>query len=166
MTPQQVLDYPVPQAGTRTNDFLIMTCAASNALAHSKTFKVTPRVQKIFGIMLRRIAKCLKAVVGRVTLIEDDYTAARNQAATWFIDPPYQVPSNYVGKTAHPAGMGYSKLCNSSKIDYNKLGEWCRVRQGQVVACEYATATWLPFTVLKRQQNTLGKAYPEGVWCK
>jgi site-specific DNA-adenine methylase len=53
--------------------------------------------------------------------------------ATWFVDPPYN----------NKAGSHYK--CGSKDIDYNNLAEWCRSRRGQVMVCENAGATWLPF---------------------
>jgi hypothetical protein len=62
-------------------------------------------------------------------------------AATWFIDPPYQ-----------KAGSHYK--FGSSEIDYSELGVWCRSRVGQVIACENAGATWLPFRPLATVKTT------------
>ena len=33
----------------------------------------------------------------------------------------------------------------STAIDFPALGAWCRSRRGQVIVCEAAGATWLPF---------------------
>lgn len=57
------------------------------------------------------------------------------QPATWFIDPPYQ-----------HAGIFYRK--NNKSIDFQKLGEWCQQRTGQVIVCESLGADWLPFEEL------------------
>lgn len=59
-----------------------------------------------------------------------DYRELPNIRATWFIDPPY-------------ARSG--KLYRQNGIDYTELAEWCRTRKGQVIVCEQAGATWLPF---------------------
>lgn len=60
-----------------------------------------------------------------------DYRRAINRTATWFIDPPY---NNRVGRY-YPY----------SDIDYKELGNWCRLRLGQVIVCENEGADWLPF---------------------
>jgi hypothetical protein len=65
------------------------------------------------------------------TIIEGDYSAAPDTAATWFIDPPYQA-----------AGPHYIH----SAVDYPRLADWCRERNGQVIVCEAEGASWLPFT--------------------
>lgn len=65
-------------------------------------------------------------------VIEGDYTEAPDVEATWFVDPPY-------------AEMGRRYVHGSKHIDFAALGAWCRTRRGQVIACENAGATWLPF---------------------
>lgn len=64
-------------------------------------------------------------------VIEGDYTAAPDIEATWFVDPPY----------ANEAGSHYVH----NDVDHEAIGAWCRARRGQVIACENAGATWLPF---------------------
>ena len=70
------------------------------------------------------------ALIKHWTIIEGDYSAAPDTAATWFVDPPYQ-----------SAGRHYIH----SEVDYPALAAWCRGRVGQVIACEAEGATWLPF---------------------
>jgi hypothetical protein len=65
-------------------------------------------------------------------VIHGTYAEAPDIAATWFIDPPYEV-----------AGVTYDY--GSGPIDFPALGDWCRSRQGQVVVCENVGAQWLPF---------------------
>ena len=64
-------------------------------------------------------------------LIEGDYRAAPDVAATWFVDPPYVSSRHYRAKVG----------------DYAELGDWCRSRRGLVIVCEAADerADWLPF---------------------
>lgn len=57
------------------------------------------------------------------------------RAATWFVDPPYEV-----------AGMHYRY--GSAQLDYEAIGAWCRSRPGQVIVCENEGAAWLPFSKL------------------
>lgn len=68
-------------------------------------------------------------------VISGSYVDSPNIEATWFIDPPYET-----------AGVHYP--CGSKDIDYNRLGDWCRNRRGQVIVCENVCATWLPFSPL------------------
>jgi hypothetical protein len=63
------------------------------------------------------------------------------KAATWLVDPPYQSAGRYY-------------RYGSKLIDYSALGDWCRSRAGQVIACENAGATWLPFVPLGDVKTT------------
>jgi len=66
-------------------------------------------------------------------IVEGDYTAAPDVAATWFVDPPYD----------NAAGRYY--VHGSDKLDFTALAAWCRSRRGHVMVCENEGATWLPF---------------------
>ena len=81
-------------------------------------------------------------------VIEGDYTQAPDVEATWFIDPPYD----------NRAGRAYK----FHDIDYPALGEWCRTRRGQVIACENDGATWLPFRPLYSVTTRINGAKGEG----
>lgn len=72
--------------------------------------------------------------------------------ATWFVDPPYQL-------------MGRHYTHGSKGIDFAELGAWCKSRPGQVIACEAAGATWLPFRELATIRTTRkDKPAVEAVW--
>ena len=72
--------------------------------------------------------------------------------ATWFVDPPYQ-----------GAGKHYRR--GSSDIDYADLADWCRKREGLVIACEAEGGNWLPFDDLGVFKATrAGKPSREVVW--
>lgn len=81
-------------------------------------------------------------------VIEGDYTEAPDIEATWFVDPPYN----------NKAGSHYP--CGCDKIDFDALGQWCRQRRGQVIACENEGATCLPFRPFAQLRRGLNK--PEG----
>lgn len=82
------------------------------------------------------------------------YEELPNIEATWFIDPPY---------------FGLGESYPFWQIDYNHLADWCRSRRGQVIVCERASATWLPFKPLYEmptmdaQSGGRGVAM-EGIW--
>lgn len=63
-------------------------------------------------------------------VIEGDYWNTPAKVATYFVDPPYE-----------KAGVHYKH----SNIDYENVALWCRWWPGQVIVCEAAGATWLPF---------------------
>ena len=96
-------------------------------------------------------------------VVEGDYSAAPDIEATWFVDPPYERKADM-----YAARVG----------DYGRLGDWCRGRRGQVVVCEDAGASWLPFVPLdmSRRSNlrsgvtarVMGarNQHREGVWIR
>ena len=89
------------------------------------------------------------------TVIEGDYADAPDEEATYFVDSPY------VG-----AGVHYRKRFDR----HEQLGEWCRTRRGQVIACENVGATWLPFepfrVIKANESRSGGKRSAEAVWLK
>lgn len=68
-------------------------------------------------------------------IVEASCESAPDIEATWFVDPPYQ-----------EAGKHYA--FGSAGINYAALGDWCRSRKGQVIACEQSGADWLDFRPL------------------
>jgi hypothetical protein len=74
------------------------------------------------------------------TVIEGDYADAPTEEATYFVDPPY----------ANKAGSYYRQKF----AGHAALGEWCRTRRGQVIACENDGATWLPFRHFRDIQSS------------
>lgn len=81
-----------------------------------------------------------------------DYNELYNEKATWFIDPPYEF-----------GGEWYNSKVNSKHIDYDKLSEWCKAREGQVIVCENSKASWLDFKPLIEMNGQLHKT-TEVIW--
>ena len=77
-----------------------------------------------------------------------DYQDVENIEATWFVDPPYQVGGEYYRHS-------------SKGIDYNKLGDWCKTRKGQVIVCGNYGDKWLDFEPLVK----LSGAVKDSVEC-
>jgi hypothetical protein len=75
-------------------------------------------------------------------ITQASYSEIPDQGATWFVDPPYE-----------QAGKAY----RFHDIDYANLASWCRSRSGQVMACENAGATWLPFVPFRTIKGLEGK---------
>lgn len=159
MSPAKLLSYPIPKAGDRTSDFLLMTAACSNRIARTEEMTVTPRMPVVIERMFRQIAEALPHAKGRVQIIQGDYSAAPDIEATWFIDPPY-----HVNGRPQSRGMGYAEGCNSHALDYPALATWCRARSGQTIVCEQDGATWLPFEHLRPARNSIGIKVTEVVW--
>jgi len=74
-----------------------------------------------------------------------------NTEATWFIDPPYQF-----------GGEHYKH--GTRDLDFNKLAEWCKSRNGQVIVCENTKATWLPFKPMIQIQGACQTFTTEAIW--
>jgi hypothetical protein len=159
MDVDELLDYPIPKAGERTSDFLLMTSACSNRIARTQEMTVTSRMPVVLKRMFKQIASVLPHVKGRVEIVEGDYTKAPDIEATWFIDPPY-----HVNGRAQSRGMGYAEGCNSASLDYEALAGWCRSRRGQKIVCEQAGADWLPFEHLRWARDSIGNTAAEAVW--
>lgn len=163
MTPQEVRALKPPEPGEWTDDFLWMTVAASNALARSTGYSFSERATGSARGMRARIAAVLPMVKDRVTVIDGDYTRAPDITATWFVDPPYQVPAD--ANHSSSRGNGYAAGCDSRAMDFPALGTWCQSRQGQVIVCEYEGADWLPFVPLTKGWNSVGsERVNEVVW--
>jgi site-specific DNA-adenine methylase len=93
------------------------------------------------------------------TIIHGTYHDAPDIEATWFVDPPYN----------NKAGNAYKH--GAKDIDYQHLGQWCKDRKGQVIACENEGADWLPFEYLCEQvgqakDGNKRKRSVEVVWTK
>lgn len=124
----------------------IVSCGAEaprNLVGYRKT---TDRPNHI-NYTINRIASNLFKIRHWV-IIHGDYKEIKNELATWFIDPPYQV-----------GGAAYIE----NEINYDEIGTWCRSREGQIIVCENTKATWMDFTPIKKHRGT-SKTTTEAVW--
>lgn len=124
--------------------------------------KVSPMVRRDGGFSLAAIADQVDQI-RHWRVIEDDYTAAPNVTATWFVDPPYQVAGS---RSRAPGQRGRVRYPHGGDaIDFAALGAWTRQRPGQVIACENVGADWLPFTSFARVGSTKpGQFHDEAIW--
>jgi site-specific DNA-adenine methylase len=98
---------------------------------------------------LQRVAKNLfKIKDWKIEL--GSYELVKNESATWFIDPPYQVG-------------GETYAMNNKKINFQSLAEWCRSRKGQVIVCENTKADWMDFKPMADQRGSL-RTTTEAIW--
>ena len=98
----------------------------------------------------QRIASQLGAI-RHWKIRQGSYEDIPNPAATWFVDPPY-------------VGKGYRYRCGSQRLNFPKLGEWCKSRSGLVVVCEQEGAEWLPFVELASIKSARANRSMEMVW--
>jgi hypothetical protein len=91
-------------------------------------------------------------------VFQGDYDMPLNDHVTKFIDPPYQ------------RVKGYPFDCR--QMDYNRLSEFCRSQNGQVIVCEQEGADWLPFrpfrmhTGARTKQGGTRQKKQEVIWTK
>lgn len=160
---KDIINYPTPKINEQTSDFLIMTCAVSNASSKCKSMKFTERLAKVFNIQKNRILKLFN-IRDRIQFKYGEYFDIKNEIATWFIDPPYQIIKE--NNTIFQNGNGYSKKCNSDNINYKNLGEFCLNRNGQIIVCEKSGANWLDFQNFRDNKTSLNKKYKEVIFIK
>ena len=84
-------------------------------------------------------------------IIHGSYDDLENLEATWFIDPPYQF-----------GGEHYKH--GTKDLDFNKLAEWCKNRNGQVIVCENMKADWLDFKPMVQIQGACQTNTTEAIW--
>jgi hypothetical protein len=140
VSPEEIMALPEPKAGEFLNDFDLSTDARRlmgfwvDRAQRTPCNKVTEWGGNNGGMFAwkQKVARQLPAI-RHWNVIEGDYASSPDMCATWFIDPPYQV-----------AGRKYRH--GAKGIDYALLAQWCRERNGQVIACENEGAEWLPFT--------------------
>jgi hypothetical protein len=100
------------------------------------------RPKSHWGVEMRdRIASQVSAIKHWRLLKRGSYDRCPDVKATWFIDPPYQT-------------KGTSYKFGSGLLNFDRLGAWCLSRGGQVIVCENAGATWLPFKPFRQAKST------------
>lgn len=152
-TVESVMALPLLEPGEKSSEFLHIVHAATKQAFKYRTIKVTPVLARNWEISRRVFANNLHKV-RHWSVVEDDYTAAPDIEATWFVDPPYQ---------GEP-GLGYR--FGSALIDYEELAHWTLSRRGQVIACESGAATYLPFVPLVDHAGVAGKVNKEAVYLR
>jgi hypothetical protein len=88
-----------------------------------------------------------------------DYRDAPDENAFWFIDPPYAATEGRWDRT-----RGGRYRFPNRDIDFAALADWCRARRGDVVVCEQAGSTWLPWTHAVETSDGCHKQYDEVFW--
>lgn len=80
-----------------------------------------------------------------------NYEDLQNEEATWFIDPPYQFG-------------GHEYKFSNKEIDFNKLADWCKNRNGQTIVCENTKADWMEFKPMVSFTGTEKLTTTEAIW--
>lgn len=157
-TEQDILSLPQLQKGDRVPEYLskpeqyLMGFICNSGVDRPrKTFTKWAHDKGELEKHKNRIIKFLPKI-RHWKVIEGSYKDSPNIKATWFIDPPYQK-------------MGHYYIHSNKDIDYQELGEWCKSREGQVIVCENAGATWLEFQPLVELYGQKKKSI-EVIWYK
>lgn len=150
-TVEEIKKLPDLKVGEKSSEFLHIIHAATKMAFHFKTIKVTPVLERNWEISRRVFAENLYKVK-HWEIICDDYTAAPDVEATWFIDPPYK----------DSPGLGYK--FSSKFIDYNALANWALDRKGEIIFCEGEFGDYLPFKPLLELKGVAGKSSKELIY--
>ena len=156
VSPQEILSLPDLQAvGSSVDDYAICQEAkwligfwlnrgsASPKKTRTAYSARTERAQLVWGSRAKqRIIDQLPAI-RRWTVSYGSFETAPDVTATWHIDPHYGDKGKYYRK---------------SFSDYDRLGRWCKEREGLVVVCEHPHATWLPFQPMGDFKTLRGRA--------
>jgi len=152
-TEKDILNLPEPKYKESIDDFnisddekLLMGFMVAGAIASPQ--KIVQKFSNISGDK-KRIAKQLFKIK-HWTIINGSYEELENTESTWFIDPPYQF-----------GGEHYRE--STKNIDFIKLAEWCKSRNGQVIVCENTKADWLPFKPMIDLSGAYSKT-TEAIW--
>lgn len=141
VSPEEVLALPdvvetvdelvgVPQEARWLIGFWVNAGVSAPCKKPSKWMKSGESPGAYWGESARRRIAGQVELIRHWRVIHGSYRDAPDVEATWFVDPPYQV-----------RGKDYPH----ADVDYEHLGRWCEERLGQVMVCENAGATWLPF---------------------
>jgi site-specific DNA-adenine methylase len=118
----------------------------------SKWMRIRIRPGSFWGERVRNTIASQVTAIRHWQVFNCSYVnAPAPEAATWFIDPPYQ-----------RAGAHYR--FGSEEIDFAHLSAWCQERRGQVMVCENEGADWLPFQPLAAVKTTRSKKSKEAIW--
>jgi len=147
-------DLKIPQEARWLIGFWLNKGTSTPSKTPSRWMRDGARPNSFWGTAIRQRIAGQVGLIKHWTIEQKSFDEIDNQEATWFVDPPY-----------HSSGKYY----RHSKVDYVLLGEWCRGRSGQVIACEQEGADWLPFetfrTIRTLAEKNKGRC-KEVVWIK
>lgn len=147
-------DLRIPQEARWLVGFWLNRGAASPRQTPSKWMREGLRPGSFWGARVRATIAAQVDAIRHWRVKHGSYVDLDVAPATWFVDPPYR-----------QAGRHYR--FGSSRIDYGRLGAWCRGLPGQVIACEAVGADWLPFEPLASVKATrAGTRSAEAVWVR
>jgi hypothetical protein len=136
-------NYDLPQEAKWLIGFWLNRGSAQPKKSRTAYSARTDRAQLNWGPRAKeRIVGQLHKLEGWI-ITNAPFETAPDVEATWFVDPPYGDKGRYY-------------RCPFQ--DFDRLGAWCRQREGLMIACEGPGATWLPFTTLGSFKSSKDRA--------
>jgi site-specific DNA-adenine methylase len=142
-TGQTIDDYDLSDIERKFMGFMVQD--GTTGMRRTASYLAVKRMDEKFDFIIKNLHK-----IKHWEIKLGSYDELENVEATWFIDPPYEFG-------------GHEYKCSNKNIDFDKLAEWCKERNGQVIVCENTKATWLPFKPMKEMQGTMFKT-TEAIW--
>ena len=142
-TGQTIDDYDLSDIERKFMGFMVQD--GTTGMRRTASYFAVKRMDEKFNFIIENLHK-----IKHWEIKLGSYDELENEEATWFIDPPYEFG-------------GHEYKCSNKNIDFNKLAEWCKERNGQAIVCENTKATWLPFKPMKEMQGTMFKT-TEAIW--
>jgi len=159
-SPADILKLPKPKIGEKISSYKQLSDSERKLMGFwSETAQAQPRDSVTtfsqFYNSKRDIRKQTADQLYKIRhwkIVCGDYREIENTKATWFIDPPYQ----FGGEHQYKFG--------NKQIDFVKLAEWCKSRNGQIIVCENTKADWLPFYPARKHQGAANTNTTEAIW--
>lgn len=142
-TGQTIDDYDLSDIERKFMGFMVQD--GTTGMRRTASYFAVKRMDEKFDFIIKNLHK-----IKHWEIKLGSYDELENVEATWFIDPPYEFG-------------GHEYKCSNKNIDFDKLAEWCKERNGQAIVCENTKATWLPFKPMKEMQGTMFKT-TEAIW--
>jgi site-specific DNA-adenine methylase len=141
---QSTDDLAVPQEARWLIGFWLNRGSAQPKKHQTAYSRRTERQQLVWGERARHRLAASVAEVRHWNVICGDYSLApRRRGALYFVDPPYVEKGRYY---------------RCGKVEHDQVGAWAKDLPGDVVVCEQAGATWLPFETVASIKSTRGRS--------
>jgi site-specific DNA-adenine methylase len=142
-TGQTIDDYDLSNIERKFMGFMVQD--GTTGMRRTASYFAVKRMDEKFDFIIKNLHK-----IKHWEIKLGSYDELENVEATWFIDPPYEFG-------------GHEYKCSNKNIDFDKLAEWCKERNGQAIVCENTKATWLPFKPMVEMQGAMFKT-TEAIW--
>ena len=142
-TGQTIDDYNLSDIERKFMGFMVQD--GTTGMRRTASYFAVKRMDEKFNFIVKNLHK-----IKHWEIKLGIYDEIENVDATWFIDPPYQFG-------------GHEYKCSNKQIDFKKLANWIKSRDGHVIVCENTKADWLPFKPMIEMHGTMFKT-TEAIW--